>query len=64
MQIPAIAQQIIDINSNLAQTQQAIATAVAVKQQNVAKQQGQALVDLITQAPTSQSPSRGIDIKA
>ena len=47
MQIPAGAQQLIDINSQSPKTQSDIAIAVLAKQLNVAKQEGASIVDLI-----------------
>jgi hypothetical protein len=61
MKVPAAAQQAIDIHRETEQTKLDIATAVASKQLDSAKQQGEAVVQLVEQAA---APKRGIDVKA
>ncbi|MFN7841168.1 MAG: hypothetical protein ACK5YR_17045 [Pirellula sp.] len=62
MKIPPAAQQMIDIARQSAETQQAISTAVLAKQNNAAKQQGDAVLQLLNTA--ANVPSRGIDVRA
>lgn len=62
MQFSPIVSQTLDVVRKSAENDQAIATALMAKQQSVAKQQGEAIVELIQSIP--QTPSRGIDIKA
>jgi hypothetical protein len=61
MKISPVVQQAIDIHRETEQSKIDIATAIAVKQQDSTKQQGQAAVKLIEQAATL---SRGIDVRA
>ena len=61
MSIPPIAQQAIDTFEKTEKTRADIATAVLAKQLNVAKIEGQAIVDLLEQASI---PKRGLDVKA
>ncbi|AMV34087.1 hypothetical protein VN12_18295 [Pirellula sp. SH-Sr6A] len=62
MQLSPIVSQTLDVVRKSAENDQAIATALMAKQQSVAKQQGEAIVELIQSIPTA--PSRGIDVKA
>jgi hypothetical protein len=64
MAVSPIAQQTIDINRASMQTSLDIATAVAAKQAKVAKETGQAVVDLIQPIAQPSTPSRGIDVRA
>lgn len=62
MQLSPIVSQTLDVVRKSAENDQAIATALMAKQQSVAKQQGEAIVELIQSIPNA--PSRGIDVKA
>jgi hypothetical protein len=62
MQLSPIVSQTLDVVRKSAENDQAISTALMAKQQSVAKQQGEAIVELIQSIPTA--PSRGIDVKA
>lgn len=62
MQLSPIVSQTLDVVRKSAENDQAIATALMAKQQSVAKQQGEAIVELIQSIPAA--PSRGIDVKA
>ncbi|XZE36600.1 hypothetical protein SH501x_002181 [Pirellulaceae bacterium SH501] len=62
MQLSPIVSQTLDVVRKSAENDQAIATALMAKQQTVAKQQGEAIVELIQSIPNA--PSRGIDVKA
>ena len=62
MQISPVVSQTLDIVKKSAETDQAISTAILAKQQSMAKQQGEAIVDLIQSIPAQ--PSRGIDVRA
>jgi hypothetical protein len=62
MKISPVVQQAIDIQRETASTNIEIATAVAVKQQTAAKEEGKAILQLIEQAAVA--PKRGIDVRA
>lgn len=62
MKISPVVQQTIDIHRETESTQVEIATAVAVKTQNAAKEQGKAVLQLVEQAAVV--PKRGIDVRA
>ena len=62
MKISPVVQQAIDIQRETATTKIEIATAVAVKQQNAAKEEGKAVLQLVEQAAVV--PKRGIDVRA
>ncbi len=66
MKISPVADQLIAIDRQSRQTSADIATAIAVKQQDAFKQQGNAAIKLIQQAvvATPNSSNRGVDIKA
>jgi len=61
MKIPAAAQQAIDIHRETEQSKINIATAIASKELDSVKQQGEAVVKLVEQAA---APKRGIDVRA
>jgi hypothetical protein len=66
MQISPVAEKLIEIDRQTKQTAADIATAVAVKQRDAEKQQGNAALQLIQQAVVA-SPNatqRGVDIRA
>jgi len=63
MQIPAVAQQMIDIDRQSQQADMEKATLLMSKQLDVAKQQGNAMVQLIQQVANI-TPGGGIDIRA
>lgn len=63
MQIPAVAQQMIDIDRQSQQAELEKATLVMSKQMAAAKDQGNAMVQLIQQVANI-TPSGGIDIRA
>ncbi len=62
MKISPVVQQAIDIQRETATTKVEIATAVAVKQQNAAKEEGKAVLQLVEQAAVV--PKRGINVRA
>jgi hypothetical protein len=62
MKISPAVSQALDVVKKSAETDQAIATAVAAKQQSVSKQQGDAVLKLLDSVP--KAPSRGIDVRA
>jgi len=62
MKISPVVQQAIDIQRETAITKLEIATAVAVKQQNAAKEEGKAVLQLVEQAAVV--PKRGINVRA
>jgi hypothetical protein len=62
MKISPVVQQAIDIQRETATTNIEIATAVAVKQQNAAKEEGKAVLQLVEQAAVV--PKRGINVRA
>jgi len=62
MKISPVVQQVIDIQRETATTKVEIATAVAVKQQNAAKEEGKAVLQLVEQAAVV--PKRGINVRA
>jgi hypothetical protein len=62
MKISPVVQQAIDIQRETATTKLEIATAVAVKQQNAAKEEGKAVLQLVEQAAVV--PKRGINVRA
>ena len=66
MKISPVVDQLIEIDRQSRQTSADIATAIAVKQQDAFKQQGNAALKLIEQAviSTPSSSNRGVDIKA
>jgi hypothetical protein len=61
MKVPPAAQQAIDIHRESEQTKLDIATAIAAKQIDSTKKQGEAIVQLVEQAA---APKRGIDVRA
>jgi len=63
MQIPAVAQQMIDIDRQSQQAALEKATLLMSKQMDVAKNQGYAMVQLIQQVANI-TPGGGIDIRA
>ncbi|MBM3965457.1 MAG: hypothetical protein FJ308_10405 [Planctomycetes bacterium] len=63
MQIPAVAQQMIDIDRQSQQAALEKATLLMSKQMDVAKDQGNAMVQLIQQVANI-TPGGGIDIRA
>ena len=63
MQIPAVAQQMIDIDRQSQQAALEKATLMMSKQMDVAKDQGIAMVQLIQQVANI-TPGGGIDIRA
>ncbi|MFN7627441.1 MAG: hypothetical protein ACK5PZ_11475 [Pirellula sp.] len=63
MQIPAVAQQMIDIDRQSQQAALEKATLLMSKQMDVAKNQGNAMVQLIQQVANI-TPGGGIDIRA
>jgi|688.fasta_scaffold24545_9 hypothetical protein len=63
MQIPAVAQQMIDIDRQSQQAALEKATLMMSKQMDVAKDQGNAMVQLIQQVANI-TPGGGIDIRA
>jgi hypothetical protein len=62
MKISSTAQQAIDVVKQSAETQQALATAILSKQNQVSKQQGEAVLQLLGSA--TGIPTRGIDVRA
>lgn len=62
MKLSPVVSQTLDVVRKSAENDQAIATALLAKQQNVAKQQGEAVLELLKSVP--QPPSRGIDVRA
>ena len=62
MKISPVVQQAIDIHRETESTNVEIATAVLVKQQNAAKEEGKAVLQLVEQAAVV--PKRGIDVRA
>jgi hypothetical protein len=62
MKISPAVSQALDVVKKSAETDQAIATTVLAKQQSVAKQQGDAVLQLLDSVP--KPPSRGIDVRA
>jgi hypothetical protein len=62
MKISPVVQQAIDIHRETESTKVEIATAVLVKQQNAAKEEGKAVLQLVEQAAVV--PKRGIDVRA
>lgn len=62
MKISPAVSQALDVVKKSAETDQAITTAVLAKQQSVAKQQGDAVLQLLDSVP--KPPSRGIDVRA
>lgn len=62
MKISPAVSQALDVVKKSAETDQAIALAVLAKQQNVSKQQGEAVLKLLDSVP--KPPSRGIDFRA
>jgi hypothetical protein len=66
MKISPIAEKIIEIDRQSKQTSADIATAIAVKQRDAMKQEGNAALQLIQQAVVaSPGPTqRGVDIRA
>ena len=63
MKIPAVAQQMIDIDRQSQQAALEKATLMMSKQMDVAKDQGNAMVQLIQQVANI-TPGGGIDIRA
>jgi len=63
VQIPAVAQQMIDIDRQSQQAALEKATLLMSKQMDVAKDQGNAMVQLIQQVANI-TPGGGIDIRA